>query len=46
MDDGFLINCLNVTTGKDKDKVFTYNGDKFFLWIRRYFVSVGCTSSH
>ena len=28
MDDGFLTNCLNYTTGKDIN-VFTYNDDKF-----------------
>ena len=45
MDDGFLISCLKYTTGKDNN-VFTYNDNKIFLWIRRYFVSLGCTSSH
>ena len=29
MDDGFLINCLKYTTGKDIN-VFTYNDNKFF----------------
>ena len=29
MDDGFLIDCLKYTTGKDNN-VFTYNDKKFF----------------
>ena len=32
MDDGFLINCLKYTTGKDS-KVFTYNEDKIFYGL-------------
>ena len=32
MDDGFLINCLKYTTGKDNN-VFTYNDDKFFYGL-------------
>ena len=32
MDDGFLINCLKYTMGKDNN-VFTYNDDKFFYGL-------------